>query len=461
MITLKPSTEPTTPENHLMQKDKWHAEDIGKRPEYSHGDYSLNFTKIQLPWLKECTKKFILFQSSTKSFASCISYIRALNYFSEFLLKQVDHHNPKIVDRKLVVKYIHFLNMKKLSQTSRTIALIHLRTFHTICVQEEWLAWPEKPIVFPNDLSKWNCVEPRYIPDIVIEQLKKHLHHMVPLSKQRFITILLETGRRISEICTLPYQCLERDAHADWYLKVHEKKMNKTRIIPISAACLNAIQTQQQEVYESTTDSIYLFPSTKRGITSRSPHVGARYINVLLKRFAIKHNIVDDNGKIWNFQCHQFRHTVGTNMINSGVPQVIVQKYLGHESSRMTERYAHIHDETLKKAFIDYQNSLVNIHGDKTMLEAQWLKENIASQALPNGLCALPLTQKRCPHANACLTCANFRTNKKYLPQHKAQLEQTVALISTAQNNGWQRIIEMNTDVANNLTTIIHTLESA
>ncbi|HHT9917139.1 TPA: hypothetical protein ACT9LE_002455 [Legionella pneumophila] len=70
------------------------------------------------------------------------------------------------------------------------------------------------------------------------------------------------------------------------------------------------------------------------------------------------------------------------------------------------------------------------------------------SQSLPNRLCSLPLTQQKCPHANACLTCTHFRTSKQYLPQHKAQLEETNKLIERAKENGWQRIEEMNGEVA-------------
>jgi len=44
-------------------------------------------------------------------------------------------------------------------------------------------------------------------------------------------------------------------------------------------------------------------------------------------------------------------HTVGTNIINSGVPITSVRKYLGHESPEMTMVYAHIHDSTLKADF--------------------------------------------------------------------------------------------------------------
>jgi len=42
-------------------------------------------------------------------------------------------------------------------------------------------------------------------------------------------------------------------------------------------------------------------------------------------------------------------------MINHGVPQHIVQRYLGHMSPEMTARYAAIHDSTLKQEFIKFQ----------------------------------------------------------------------------------------------------------
>ena len=146
-------------------------------------------------------------------------------------------------------------------------------------------------------------------------------------------------------------------------------------------------------------------------------------------------------------------------MINNGVPQMMVQQYLGHASPEMTARYAHIHHDTLKKAFIEYQRGLSPRRDEQTRLEAQWLKNTVASQALPNGLCALPLTQPRCPHANACLTCVNFRTTPDHLPHHKAQLEHTVNIIDQANEKGCSRIVEMNREVAEQLTAVIHHLE--
>ena len=69
-------------------------------------------------------------------------------------------------------------------------------------------------------------------------------------------------------------------------------------------------------------------------------------LNALAKKAEIK-----INGEIYHFTTHKFRHTVGTRMINNGVPQHIVQRYLGHESPCMTSTYAHVMDSTMKREF--------------------------------------------------------------------------------------------------------------
>lgn len=85
---------------------------------------------------------------------------------------------------------------------------------------------------------------------------------------------------------------------------------------------------------------------TKINLSSLSD--SAPHINRALNKLARENNFVNGNGIIYKFSSHQFRHAVGTQMINSGVPQVMVQHYLGHESPEMTARYAHIHNEALE-----------------------------------------------------------------------------------------------------------------
>ena len=119
---------------------------------------------------------------------------------------------------------------------------------------------------------------PRYIPDSVIAQFKQSLHHLAPYM-QRFATILLETGRRISEVCSLPFDCLEQDLQEDWHLKVREIKLKKLRLIPISRQCLEAVEQQQKQLLEDGITSLYLFPARRQ---SKSPHVSARHFNTAI-----------------------------------------------------------------------------------------------------------------------------------------------------------------------------------
>jgi hypothetical protein len=187
-----------------------------------------------------------------------------------------------------------------------------------------------------------------------------------------------------------------------------------------------------------------------------------------VKRLADKFNICDSTGKRWNFQTHQFRHTVGTRMINNGVPQHIVQRYLGHDSPHMTSVYAYIHDSTLRKAIDQYLGTkVVDINGEVIQSiaseldndsELQWLKKKVLAETLSNGYCGLP-AQLTCSKGNACLTCSDFRTTIEHLDQHKQHLERTNQVLEVAQSNGWERQIQVNQNVKNSLEKIIATLE--
>lgn len=61
---------------------------------------------------------------------------------------------------------------------------------------------------------------------------------------QNFVIVLMETGRRVSEVSSLTFNCLEQDSGNDWLLRVHEKKLKRVRLIPISDNCVKAIKAQ-------------------------------------------------------------------------------------------------------------------------------------------------------------------------------------------------------------------------
>jgi hypothetical protein len=143
-----------------------------------------------------------------------------------------------------------------------------------------------------------------------------------------------------------------------------------------------------------------------------------------------------------------------------------VRVLLDHDSHQMTATYARLHDHTIRQHWERARK--VNIHGQPVTLdpagplaEASWMQHRLglATQALPNGYCGLPV-QQSCPHANACLTCPVFITTPAFLDQHRQHREQTRRLLATATANGQLRLVEMNQQVLANLDRIIGALEA-
>jgi hypothetical protein len=132
----------------------------------------------------------------------------------------------------------------------------------------------------------------------------------------------------------------------------------------------------------------------------------------------------------------------------------------------MTGHYARLSDKTVREHWekarkVNAEGQPVQIRPDGPLGDAAWSKQQLsrATQALPNGYCELPMVRV-CPHANSCLTCPMFLTTAEFLPEHRAQRQQTLQIISAAEANGQARVAEMNKQVAANLDKIIATLEA-
>jgi hypothetical protein len=143
----------------------------------------------------------------------------------------------------------------------------------------------------------------------------------------------------------------------------------------------------------------------------------------------------------------------------------VVRRLLDHTSHTMTAHYARLADATIREQWqraqkVNIRGEPVDLPDDQAMADAAWMKQNLARAkiTLPNGYCGLPL-QKSCPHANTCLTCPLFITTAEFLPQHQQQLAHTRQLITTAEQAGNDRVVQMNRTVEANLLTIITTLK--
>ena len=447
-----------------FEKEVWDLAKLGKYQNSRGGTRFMDFASFNQLWLKEAVKKFIRYRVITQEAPTIASRYHGLRRFSLFLDSKYSRIEPCCVNREIIVDYL--LNLSDLGYETRAQSITALKLFLEECVANSWADVPRCPLINRDDYPPKPKRIPRYIPQRVVDQLNENLQEL-PLEFRRIIIFLQTTGRRISEVLGLPLNCLMQDAVGDWFLRYYQFKMKKEHTIPITSELVVLIQEQQNEVrVKYGNDCPYLFPSPikKKGrYVIRAQSSVAQVINKL----AVEQDIRDENGQIWRFESHQFRHTIGTNMVNKGVPLIAVMKYFGHESPEMTLRYAHLHDQTLKEEFAKFQGRVVDVTGKVVESEnvgldtadLQWFKRNVQAQALPNGSCALPAPTMQCPHANACLTCTHFRTTLEFLDTHKEQLQQTEKIIEKAEANGWQRQVEMNERIKTNLKNIISSLE--
>lgn len=454
-----------TREEH--EKDIWDGHKITTTSNPAVNDRWLNFTRIKIKWLREATKKYIYRYIATHSLVTCVMVITGIAKFSGFLEDKFPNIEPQNLSRELMLDYINWLASpeSKLAVNQQQTYTTMLRFFLENVAREGYVPIPEKPLIYQEDIPRRTKRKPRFIPEFVMAQLETVIGQSTDPQFIAMTQLLIETGVRSSELCRMELNCLSQDANGDYFLLYYQGKTFKEHTIPITKNLAKVIIEQERRVLNSDTETKYLFPN-KRGNAYKTQ----RYRNQL-NELGYEAKIKDENGKLWRFQPHQLRHTIGTRMINNNVPQHIVQQFLGHESPEMTAVYAHIHDSTLKREFEKYiqtRGDLIDVTGsvikreqptEADNIDLQWFKKNIQAQALPNGYCGLPAVQTACPHANACLSCASFRTDSSFLPQHKKQLQETQKLVQISRTNGWERQAEMNEKVAKNLTTMIEKLE--
>ena len=464
---LKLSVPPS--EQSEFNKDIWDGRKLGAdiRPS---DRISIDFSSISQPWLRQAAKQYIKYSFATLAWSTCVGKKKALKYFSSFLAEYYPGCLASDINRLLIIEFLSYLVIKKLGEKTRLDTLVYLNIFFTLCSQNRWADVGDKGLIYKEDYPRLKKPLPRYIPQEVLEQINQHIETL-PESVMRMVLVIQDAGMRVGELCRLKFDCLRQDSAGDWWLTYYQFKMKKDHTITISRELAGVIQEQQNYI-KNTLDSGFEYLFCGRNMAKRfmplnkpmSPDAFTDY----LKRLVTTNNICTESGKLWDLTAHQFRHSVGTRMINNGVPQHIIQRYLGHDSPNMTATYAHLFDSTLKKEIAGYHSRTVNISGQILTAEnpeletsdLQWFKRNVHAQALPNGSCARPIIKGDCPHANACLTCGDFRTTLEFLNQHKEQLEQTEKIIEKATANNWQRQVEMNDKIKTNLENIISSLES-
>ena len=339
--------------------------------------------------------------------------------------------------------------------------------FLTAVRQHGWApALPPDAMIFPGDQPPRTGLLPRALAGHVMAQVEQpgNLAREENPAYRLVTLILIRCGLRVSDALRLPFDCVTADDAGAPYLRYFNHKMKREALVPLDDELLDLIRGQQQRVLCRYPSGIVLVPRPEKNPDGKTPVSSGTYRQALY-RWLERCDVRDEHGQPVHLTPHQWRHTLGTVLINRDVPQHVVRKILDHDSAEMTAHYARLSDKTVREHWerarkVNAQGQPVQISPDGPLGDAAWSKQRLsrATQALPNGYCELPMV-RTCPHANSCLTCPMFVTTAEFLPQHHAQRQQTLQIITAAEANGQARVAEMNRQVAGNLDKIIASLE--
>ena len=450
---------------------RWNAAALGVSARRGRG--RARFDTIGQLWLRYPVMRWSRFRLATGCAMTTVSAgALALSRFSRFLAEC----HPDVVDaagvtRPVLEDFLAWLLEQRYSASTRALTCSMIRVFFDACHRHGWLpGLAPAATIYVDELPFHHEDLARFVPELVMAQIESDdaLAKMRPLTARHLLVLLIETGMRGGDACNLVFNPVVADSTGWPCLRFDATKVRADQLIPLSARAAETIAAQQDHVRVIfPAGSPWLFPGIADNPDGSKPYSHPNFARQL-RRWCSAIGLHDETGAHLTVTAHQFRHTFGTRLINSGVPQHIVQRLLGHASPNMTGHYARIHDTTIREAFDAYQATRVNITGERLAYDAEaptadaeWVKQNLnrVRDSLPNGYCARP-AQQDCPHPNACLTCPDFQTTVEFLDIHRSQAATNRRLIAQAEGRGQVRLAENLHHVQANLDRIIPALEA-
>ena len=450
-------------------RDTWDAVVLGVAAR--RGRNHVHFEVIEQLWLREAIKRWSRFRlGAGYTFSTIDSGAQSMARWSLFLRQRSEVAGPAHITRELLESFLSWMASSTWSFNTRS---------HTLTFTKVFLDWghrhgtlpglPVDAVIYEEEVTRPPDALPQFISEFVMAQLESpaSLARLANPTVRHLVVLLMETGIRGGDASVLAFNPIVNDSVGGACLRFDNSKVAVEQLIPISNKAANAVRAQQDHVRSRWPNgSPWLFPGIADNSDGNKPYAHGS-LSHQLGTWQKAIDVRDEAGQPVRVHAHQFRHTVGTRLINAGVPQHVIQRLLGHASPRMTARYAQIHDHTVRDAFqhycaqrVDTTGELVPYDPDALTADAEWAKHNLARvrDSLPNGYCGRP-PQQHCPHPNACLTCPDFQTTPEFLDVHRQQATTNKKLIASADSNGQFRLADNLRRVQDSLERIIPALE--
>lgn len=324
------------------EKDIWELDklDIAIHVNPIINNRTINFTNIPQKEIREELKKGIYLNLQTEAIACVQKEMTAIRRLTSFLSeKKAEVQSCKDIDRKLVEEYLIYLKTEDTTTKHYHADLNRLRaileSIGKVCDYQNLEGLFLNRDIPPERQSEFKAYSDR--------ELRRLNANLVDMDEQfaRAMIIHQMLGTRISDTLTLEMDCLSMQG-AEHIIKIRQMK-TKTYQKPISEELAALICKAMDYTRERYGETQYVF------VDEKNPEKPLQYGTMQCKVISMIQNrdLRDDNGKIFGFGSHMYRHTYGMKLTEMHLDDFTIAKLLGHSSVRNVKYYRKMGNQML------------------------------------------------------------------------------------------------------------------
>lgn len=324
------------------EKDIWVLKklDISIRENSTRNFEKFNFSKIIQEPLRDEVKEAIYYHLQIKAVQSVSHELSVMRRFSKYLNEKYPQvKSGRDIDRAIWEEYL--INLQTEKGTPRSNGAIVQQTGELLeCIGKIYSYVELEHIFLKTDIPMKPKVEFRAYSDNEIKRLNAGIAKM-DIQYARAMVIHQMLGNRISDTLTLRRDCLWKIGNQN-IITIHQTK-TRTFQKPISEELAQLIQKAIEDSRKQNADSVYIF------MNASNPSRPLQYETIRSRVLDMirTENLVDDNGQLFGFRSHMYRHYFGVKLTEMHVDDWTISKMLGHKGIRSVKFYRKMSNQRL------------------------------------------------------------------------------------------------------------------
>ena len=431
--------------------DVWNIVDNDKDSQHYGRNFKFDFSYISSEEIKDVVKDYV-WQNYRVGNKSLYTLYREVNTFFFQFIRFADTRNITSLKGLTNTDVDHFISYLHTTISERTkkpfgtdmqrSCLKALKSVVYWCQLHRPNDVPTTEIFTGNEYIGVNRkLKIDFIPDDVVAQINEALKKEENPYLKYGIIILQSTGMRIGDLLKLRIDCIKPHLISGYTIEWTQHKGRKDKApMPVRSECVAAIEKLievtaelRSEADEKDKDTLMIWRVPIGNGAGKVMNLNSVRFNEWCKKFIQDNNIKDANGDYYNLTSHQFRRTLGTDMLSKGTNINVIQQVLGHSDPSVTKRfYADVKDkeraEVFKSVGVIGNINQIQSSAFDNVSEFEWFKANKDKcvAGLCDGYCTKPVTDGNiCPRLlkrQKCYTCSRYITTPEYLEAHKQHL---------------------------------------